>query len=560
MMVSVQQDGEDNLVFKLDETNHTKTVSLSQHGKVINDRIWSTYGDGTSTTNGHVTGANSELKYSKDNKKDVKENTQHDLVTSSSADNVGKSEFSRCQNPEYKTKIITTVCIMWEMIALGCVYGQMGPTLPDLRLISNSSLEQATWLFTGFSIGYLIGCFTSGIIGKRISEEGIIFLSTFTCSFSVVVLPWIPSLIGMVIIRVIIGMCIGGQDTGSHSLLFKIWGADGGPFLQLVHAIFAVGGVLSPLLAKPFLMKTTYDGSTTNLSSCTIMNGMNSSMNTSDSNLLENTTNQSNNNTCSSFLSTDVQYAYMITGGIVISSSLTFLMLTVRNYRIEKKKDAVASPKTTDTDKGNKLSRLKITQVCLLLVISYLATSMIDLFPSLLTTFMMSELDWTQQSAATLTSIFFIAYGVGNFINIFTLLRVSTTKVILASYGCGLIALACLVVGVFTDIRIIIWISVAFFAVSFSSILPTLYTWIQNHVTPITSTISSSLLVFGSLGVMVNPVLMGYLMDNVSTLWFLYMSCGEAVFCFIIFCIVLLLRRLVRKKDTSNNDITITHL
>jgi hypothetical protein len=38
----------------------------------------------------------------------------------------------------------------------------MGPALPDLQLIAGVPLQQATWLFTGFAIGYLGGCLLAG--------------------------------------------------------------------------------------------------------------------------------------------------------------------------------------------------------------------------------------------------------------------------------------------------------------------------------------------------------------------------------------------------------------
>jgi hypothetical protein len=38
----------------------------------------------------------------------------------------------------------------------------MGPSFPDLRLIVNQELDTASWLFTIFSIGYLIGSFFGG--------------------------------------------------------------------------------------------------------------------------------------------------------------------------------------------------------------------------------------------------------------------------------------------------------------------------------------------------------------------------------------------------------------
>lgn len=39
----------------------------------------------------------------------------------------------------------------------------MGPALPDLQIIGDVPLQQATWLFTGFAIGYLGGCLLAGL-------------------------------------------------------------------------------------------------------------------------------------------------------------------------------------------------------------------------------------------------------------------------------------------------------------------------------------------------------------------------------------------------------------
>jgi len=44
----------------------------------------------------------------------------------------------------------------------GWVVGQMGPSFPDLRQIVKQDLNTSAWLFTIFSIGYLIGSFILG--------------------------------------------------------------------------------------------------------------------------------------------------------------------------------------------------------------------------------------------------------------------------------------------------------------------------------------------------------------------------------------------------------------
>jgi len=57
------------------------------------------------------------------------------------------------------------------MLLQGWVYGQMGPSLPDLQMVAGVSLQQATWLFTGFAIGYLGGCLLAGLSKSRLNMK-----------------------------------------------------------------------------------------------------------------------------------------------------------------------------------------------------------------------------------------------------------------------------------------------------------------------------------------------------------------------------------------------------
>ena len=49
-----------------------------------------------------------------------------------------------------------------SFVLQGWVFGQAGPTLPDLRLITGATLQEASWLFTTFNIGYLLVCAFAG--------------------------------------------------------------------------------------------------------------------------------------------------------------------------------------------------------------------------------------------------------------------------------------------------------------------------------------------------------------------------------------------------------------
>ena len=42
-----------------------------------------------------------------------------------------------------------------------------GTAFPDIRLIVDKDLETASWLFTGGSLGYMVGAFVGGLVFDR---------------------------------------------------------------------------------------------------------------------------------------------------------------------------------------------------------------------------------------------------------------------------------------------------------------------------------------------------------------------------------------------------------
>ena len=48
-------------------------------------------------------------------------------------------------------------------------------------------------------------------------------------------------------------------NSGGNLVLLNIWGADHGPWMQALHAIFGAGAWMGPLIAKPFLAEQPQD-------------------------------------------------------------------------------------------------------------------------------------------------------------------------------------------------------------------------------------------------------------------------------------------------------------
>ncbi|XP_060594660.1 uncharacterized protein LOC132749010 [Ruditapes philippinarum] len=169
-----------------------------------------------------------------------------------------KSDATKKRKRDYKANLWKTVFLLWNITNLGWDYGQIGPIFPDLQDIAGVSLSQGSWFFTSFAVGYCFGCLISGFIQSKVNSHIMLFLYTMLSAGSMTLLPWIPTFEVMTLLRALHGFGIGGQDTCVHSMLFGLWGHKVGPYFQMLHVLYAVGGVVSPLITKPFLREGKY--------------------------------------------------------------------------------------------------------------------------------------------------------------------------------------------------------------------------------------------------------------------------------------------------------------
>lgn len=258
---------------------------------------------------------------------------------------------------------------------------------------------------------------------------------------------------------------------------------------------------------------------------------------------------------------TNVHFAFLISGVLLLSTGVPFLIMFIQKRHTRETTRQSSTTSQTVTNRETMLPiRIERIVICIMFINSFTATACIDLFPSLLTTFVMVQANWTQQSASTLTALYFATYGIGNLFGIFVLSYSTSTKLIVVSYISTGITLTGLLISIWFVNTELIWACVALCGITMASILPTLFTWTQEHVTPITARLASGFLISGSLGVMVNPVFLGYMMELYSPMWFIYLSLGENVLSFVLFTSAFSLTRVysnVRKTDRdvqSRND------
>lgn len=394
--------------------------------------------------------------------------------------------------------------------------------------------------------------------------------------------------------------------------------------MQALHFSFALGGILAPLATAPFLvddpdirnltrlklsrkprslpgnesyMFDTFSSTLGNLKENisttleTLTFNVTSLLNVSTPNsglpfqaiwtnvsLFDSTTLSVENNTTSPFINTTKPFtttslpvplpeepsqlwiACSITSAMGISACVPFLIMRFKRQKLQ------MANNRKDEDKLLRILPLS-TKALILLNMSFLLgtySAIEDTFAGFLTTFCVKQMKWTKAMGSFTTSVYWASFGGGRFVGIFLvkmcdpvrIIMLYTTLLILSFVG-----LYCTSAGQFDGG---VWICAFLGGFALSVIFPTIFTWTEAELLPVTGKIASIFLIASSSGTMVNPIVLGYLMDSLTPMWFCYLLLGESIALFILFLSALNIARVVRnrqmqdkmKLDDMNNGVT----
>ena len=333
--------------------------------------------------------------------------------------------------------------------------------------------------------------------------------------------------------------------------MLATWSGEGRSFMQALHFAFAIGGILSPLATAPFLLEKLPDDPP-------LLEEKNTSINVNTTIVALPTQFTLPDNSSMTMPSQESQLykAYFITGAITLSAAIPILMFLIysykTNYQIQTQDEKLAR-KVRDLPRNSKILCL-VFLVCFF--ICYCAVE--DTFNSFLTAFCVKQFKWTKVSGSVLTSAFWASYGLFRFLGIF-LVKLFKPKTLLFVFGAGLPTtfIGVLVSSIFiSDVGM--WICGILAGVSMSILFPTMFTWAEECLLPVSGKISSLFLIASSAGSMTNPVILGYLMDEHSPLWFCYLLLGESIICFVVLLTLFVIeKKLIGKLGSPFRDVEI---
>ncbi|XP_059171630.1 sodium-dependent glucose transporter 1B-like isoform X2 [Physella acuta] len=428
---------------------------------------------------------------------------------------------------------------------MGIIIGQQGPSFLDLQIITGTDVETASSFFTAASFGYMVGSFISGFVHGKVRNNVVMVIVNAGAGIMAIITPHCSPFVLMLMSRFSTNMFCGGIDTFVNAEHIRIWGSDGQPLLQFIHFTFALGGVLTPLFTEPFLAEKETGNSTSRTDGePTIF------MNSTSQWKQENTSNMTWLATNGTMLvkarTTNVYYAFLIAGIIAILTSFPFIYLSI----VEKQTEHKSEEKYTQKVHSRKLPRHLNIFVILVLCFFYLVYCCVeDTFASFLMTFVVTEYDEVSKSkGAYITTFYWASFAVGRFLSIFVSKYVIAVKLISLYTILMVIAYSGFTISALFSQIDAITVFAGMAGISMSAVFPAGFSWTESELLKVTGWVSSFILIASSIGMMINPLIIGYLMEEVSNMWFCYVLLSQTLLLCCIFLFLLLFNRCYLNK------------
>ncbi|XP_059171572.1 sodium-dependent glucose transporter 1-like [Physella acuta] len=164
-------------------------------------------------------------------------------------------------------------------------------------------------------------------------------------------------------------------------------------------------------------------------------------------------------------------------------------------------------------------------------------------------TFVVSEYDEVSKSkGAYITTFFWASFAVGRFLGIFVSKYVIAVKLISLYIFLMVVGFSGFTISAFVAQIDAITVFSCVAGISMSALYPAGLTWAESELLKVTAWVSSFTLIASAIGMMINPLIIGYLMEEVSNMWFCYVLLSQTLLLCCIFLFLLLFNRCYLNK------------
>ena len=114
----------------------------------------------------------------------------------------------------------------------------LGPTLLELTCHTSTKLERMSYVFTSRAFGYITGSIIGGWFYEKYNGHVVLALSCVWGTLMMMVLPYVTSLLGLVIVTVLLGVGLGSLNTGTYRTM-----SSHSSYLDVISVLGRIHGV-----------------------------------------------------------------------------------------------------------------------------------------------------------------------------------------------------------------------------------------------------------------------------------------------------------------------------
>ena len=151
-----------------------------------------------------------------------------------------------------RQKVLLTLVYCGSFLCLGLLVAGLGPSLPTLGRNTHSPDQRMGATVTSRALGYLAGS-TSGPVFHRLPGNKMVATSLVVTCIVCFLIPHITSFALMCTLFAFQGISMGMLDAGCNLMTLWLHQENCDPYIQALHAAFAIGAVISPAIIKAFL-------------------------------------------------------------------------------------------------------------------------------------------------------------------------------------------------------------------------------------------------------------------------------------------------------------------
>ncbi|XP_060065982.1 sodium-dependent glucose transporter 1A-like isoform X1 [Ylistrum balloti] len=491
----------------------------------------------------------------------------------------------RCKTIQ-KQKMVYSIWVYAMFFIIGWIRGLFGPSFIDIQLISNVTLKLGSWISTVNFIGYAIGCLSGGFLYDKISRNFMYAIGLLLIGIVTAGIPWCFLFVLMAAAHFCQGFSSGLVDTVGNAEMMHIWRDNKMMYFSMEFS-YSIGVFLAPIVVAPFLSDvgnadSLYHNNNGSLHNVTINSYLQDVSSTSEgtSDIHFHTVSMVDNTSVNLPYRNGTDYneghilisrlfvPYTISAVLAILASLPFIARYFRSI-VETNKnnaqtdghDEMAEDRPSSPEEG-KARRLPIhlKVVCLALIGSLMFISLCvgEGFMSFIVVYCVDAAGFSPSDGALLSAVSNVCCIAA--IVVAMLASRVNTLFLLGVHICGVLAgILGLLISSLKRADIGIWITAAAVGYFRSMIFSLVFTWTNTYITPTTGKISSLYMVCTCTGSAVVPLLLGWLMEEYSDLWFCYLLLILSVCSLLLYILGLFLTKYVTTLYGKTFDRTVVY-